>query len=399
MFHVRGMHRHNASCNATCNKVVSYECLRVRLAPAVVTVLRIPLFLLAAVICCGASPSDPPHNLIVDLDDSSCHQALETFGEQSPDTINFLRPDWRTHYRIETDNTLDVDFDALWDRVHAQWRVADFDRALTDADVALDAIRARGSDAMSDSLLSIAQLRITTLLLKGEHTQARDEGALLLSRKPSSFYCANTAFPEACDLLRTLESTHTTRWELADADLTQLSKFSNQMGRNLTVVSRPEGRVRWDLIESGERTRHHISEGDCSTQVFWENTLEQWNALLSTDLLSTPPPPSSPIALQRTMRIGVPIVATVVSGLAIASTVNLRQRRKRFDGCLVSAQDCATYDDIQASKVDWVRARRTTAAAWTAVGVVGLSPIPLTIFKNRAIKRSEASASRHVHRE
>lgn len=395
MSHVRGMHLHSASRKG----VPLRDTFRVRIAHVCANVLQIVFVVLVGVIFCGADSDASRHHLIIDFEADSCQQALESFAETSSGLLRVLRPDWRAHYRIETDSTLDLDVDALWDHVHAQWRIGEFERALDDAEVALRALRARGTDTLTDALLSIVQLRITTLLLQGNQAQADTEGALLLSRQTASFYCANTAFPEACEQLRALESQSSLRWQPTDADLVQLSDFSNQTGRQLSIVSRPHGIIRWELIESGERTRHHVSEGDCSTPAFWADTLQDWNALLSNERLLTPPPPTSAHALQRTLRIGVPIVASVVSGLAIASTVNLHKRRARYDDCLVSAKNCATYDDIQDSKVKWVRARRTTAAAWTAVGVVGLSPIPLALSKKRALERSSASVSEAEIRE
>lgn len=389
------MHLHRASRKG----VRVRDVFRVRIEDPIANVLRVMLLVLTALLFCGAGTDASRHYLVVDFEEDSCQTALRSFVESNSDTLFVLRPHWRTHYRIETEYTLDLDIDALWEQVHAHWRIAEFERALEDADVALEAFGSHGPDTLSDALISIVQLRITTLLLQGNKAQADTEGALLLSRQPAAFYCADTAFPEACELLQALEARSSLRWQLSDVDRDQLSEFSKQTDRRLSVISRPHGVIRWELIESGEPTRHHLSEGDCSTQIFWADTFQDWNALLSNDIVWTPPPPPSAIALQRTMRIGVPIAATVFSGLAIASTVNLQRRRTRYDGCLVSAKNCATYDDIQDSKVKWVRARRSTAAAWTAVGVVGLSPIPLALFKKRALKRSSASAAKARLRE
>lgn len=349
----------------------------------------IALFLALGFVFCGALPSKKHHVLLED-EAPQCTEALTGSRAYQQGTVAILRPELRDHYRWAPSQEAASTYPSMWAEAYTQWRQAEFDRALELSKKAPDAMLTQPVFGVDPSLRALMQLRITILLLQGETTRADTEAMRALSRGTAEYYCSSNDFPEACNHLRTIESSQALPWSDAEDFLRPLSDFSTPQARTLSVMSSESDQVRLTLVEAGERTRQHVWNEDCTRPEFWSSMLKDWEDLVLTPPALRPvPPPRKAIALDRTLRIGVPIAAALVAGAAIGTTLLMHQRREYFDRCAARASVCPREEDINDAFRGWLRARAWTAVTWTTFGAVGLSPIPLTLFKKRAIRRAQ----------
>lgn len=351
----------------------------------------IAMCLAAGLLFCGAQPSQK-HLLVVEEDAMHCTDALTESSLYRRGDSLVLRPDYQDHYRVEAPSGSSTTWAAMWDAAYALWRKADFDGALARSAEAPDAILAQPVFGVDPHLHAVMQLRITILLLQGKSPQADLESVRLLSRGTAEYYCSNKDFPEACVHLGIVEDSHPLYWPDPGDALVRLSNFSAAQDRTLSLVSSTPDRLRLTLVELGDRSHAQVWEEDCTHPEFWSTMLADWEQfILAPPALRPPPLPRKAIALERTLRIGVPIAATLAVGAAIGTTVLMHQRREHFDRCAANPAVCPHEDAINDAFRGWLRARAWTAVSWTAVGAIGLSTIPLAVFKKRAIRRAERS--------
>lgn len=344
---------------------------------------------------CTLGHAEPQHHFVLQIDNPACESPLRELPAQRSEDIGILHPELLSFYTVvPTPDPADIS--ARLSQTHAHWRAAEFDEALRHSKAATSHLSAQPYGTITPDLGALIQLRITIHLLLGDQDAADQESQALLSRQSAATLCQDTDYPEACEHLQQLEKTLDISWENPAPDLAELSEFSKQSDRTLSLIHAQEATVRWTLVHDGERTQEHEATGDCQRADFWHRTLDDWNALLedstATALMSPPPQVRR---LERSMRIGVPVALGVLTGLSIASTVHLHQRDRYFDRCGRSSTVCPEVSDIQHAYDRWRRARGLSIAAWSTTGAVALAPIPLALFKRRALRRAQSDASTH----
>src|SRR5690625_7319396 len=85
----------------------------------------------------------------------------------------------------------------------------------------------------------------------------------------------------------------------------------------------------------------------------------------------------------------MPIAAVIVGTMVIAITIHLHRLDQAFERCANTPDICPTFAQIQDAYTRWRRARTWTITSWSAAGVVAVAPIPLVLFKNRALRRAQ----------
>lgn len=332
------------------------------------------------------------HHFVLEFDDPSCEAPLRSLPEQRSEAIGILYPDLHAFYAIApnaSDDTPDVQ--ELLTQTREDWRAAHFERALERSQDAPNLLQTQAFGAINPELRALLQLRITVHLLLGDEDNANKESDALLSRERAAVLCQESEFPEACEHLQQREASQKLRWEDVDDELRALSEFAAQSERTLSLIDKRDATVRWTLIEDGERTHQHEARGNCQRADFWHRTLDEWNALLDAEynaILNAPPPRVR--ALERSMRIGVPVALVVLTGLSIAGTVHFKNRDRHFERCGRLSSICPEIEDIKHAYIQRRRARRWAIGAWSATGAVALAPIPLALFKRRALRHAQS---------
>lgn len=347
-----------------------------------------------AFFCAADGPSE--HHLIFQLQEPSCADTLTASPPYQDGRLDVLRKRYAPHYRVDdpstTKDALEAELQELWDQAYAYWRAADFERALEVSSPAFDAVLSYNTRDLDPTLHALMQLRITLWLLLSDDASAARESDRLLSRGPAQYHCSDTEFPEACTYLQTIEESAPIFWEVSEDALANLWRFSEDEGRILSVVSTDEASIRLTHVDQGGLGRSITQESSCLSDGFWKDTFVQWDAHLSMrSALLLPPPPRQARALERTLRVGVPIAAGVVGALAIASTIHLHRQDRALDRCSGLPDVCPSLAQIQDAYTRWRRARGLAVASWSTAGVIALSPIPLVLFKNRALRRAESA--------
>lgn len=352
----------------------------------------VALWFCAGLFFCAAD-TPPQHHFVFAIDDPNCAQTLTETPSYADGEVTILRKPYAPDYRFLPAQDAQPDaasLQNLWEDAHAQWRAAAFEQALEISTPATDAVLYYRSFQVDSTLSALMQLRITLWLVLGDENAATREAIRLLSRGSVEYYCQDTDFPEACAHLTKVDAQTPYLWRASSQELRQLHTFTEQDDRSLALIEGDASQLVLVRIDGAGSTQHLERNDACAAPGFWENTLEAWDALLlAPPEFLAPPPPRPAIALERTLRIGMPIVAGIVGTMAIASTIHLHRRDQAFERCANTPDICPTFAQIQDAYTRWRRARTWTITSWSAAGVVAVAPIPLVLFKNRGLRRAQ----------